>query len=85
MSSGTGVSSQFVLHLPTRLIDNTVGRLLCYHVRRNVEGERSLVYCERRNTQETEVTRVGIEPLIKEKIKWGRVPTLPAVLLAVAN
>jgi hypothetical protein len=54
-------------------------------VGRNVEGERSLVYCERRNTQETEVARVGIEPLTKGKIKWRRVPTLPAVLLVAAN
>jgi len=85
MSSGTGVSSQFVPYLPTRLIDNAVGYLLCYHVGRNVEGERSLVYCERRNTWETKVAGVGIEPLTKGKIKWGRVPTLPAVLLVVAN
>jgi hypothetical protein len=54
-------------------------------VRRNVEGERSLVYCERRNTRETEVAGVEIEPLTKGKIKWGRVLTLPAVLLVVAN
>jgi hypothetical protein len=44
-----------------------------------------LVYCERRNTRETEVAGVRIEPLTKGKIKWGRVPTLPAVLLVVAN
>jgi hypothetical protein len=54
-------------------------------VGRNIEGERCLVYCERRNTRETEVAGVGIEPLTKGKIKWGRVPTLPAVLLAAAN
>jgi hypothetical protein len=54
-------------------------------VGRNVEGERSLVYCERRNTRETEVVGVGIEPLTMGKIKWERVPTLPAVLLVAAN
>jgi hypothetical protein len=85
MSLGTGVSSQFVPHLLTRLIDNAVGCLLCYHVGRNVKGERSLVYCERRNTREIKVAGVGIEPLTKGKIKWGRVLTLPAVLLAAAN
>jgi hypothetical protein len=51
------------------IVNSKSGSELNRTVERNVEGERSLVYCERRNTRETEVIGVGIEPLTKGKIK----------------